>query len=552
MKQISKQFSENMSLTAKLLGGIGIFLLGVAVFLFIFFPQRQKAETARYVNEKANGISLILANSVAVAMVFEDAGSAQKALGAVQGLPGVVCAAAIKPDGSSLAAYEGERIENYRSLVQQVIAADSATSLQGDDVALSMVPVRYAGKRAGSLVLVTDLTTMHSDVAASRWITLAVSVLILFLGLGLLSMLIRKVVIVPVGRVRDALRNADLHLRFNETARDEIGQMTRAFDGFVESLRNTLVQVQGTAHSVASASAQISSSTEEMAAGAQEQTSQASEVAGSVEEIARTIQENSQNASLAAKVAADARKAAQEGGAVVEGTITGMRRIADVVRQSAQTVRALGTSSDQIGEIISVIDDIADQTNLLALNAAIEAARAGDQGRGFAVVADEVRKLAERTTKATKEIAQMIRKIQGDTKDAVSSMEEGTRQVDDGIRLADKAGSSLQSIVGISQQVTDMVSQIAVASEQQASMSQQISRNVEAITTVTGETAGGTQQIARSADDLRRLAERLQKLMSTFQLDAHVRAIEAEVDRGPNVDIRFQPRPHTPAPVSRN
>jgi methyl-accepting chemotaxis protein len=229
-----------------------------------------------------------------------------------------------------------------------------------------------------------------------------------------------------------------------------------------------------------------------------------------------------------------------------------MRRIADVVRQSAQTVRALGTSSDQIGEIISVIDDIADQTNLLALNAAIEAARAGDQGRGFAVVADEVRKLAERTTKATKEIAQMIRKIQGDTKDAVASMEEGTRQVDDGIRLADKAGSSLQSIVGISQQVTDMVSQIAVASEQQASMSQQISRNVEAITTVTSETASGTQQIARSADDLRRVADELQKLMGTFNLEAHAHTGGPDVDRGPHVDISFQPRPHKAALVSHN
>jgi methyl-accepting chemotaxis protein len=189
-----------------------------------------------------------------------------------------------------------------------------------------------------------------------------------------------------------------------------------------------------------------------------------------------------------------------------------------VVKQSAGTVQELGKSSDQIGEIIGVIDDIADQTNLLALNAAIEAARAGDQGRGFAVVADEVRKLAERTTKATKEIAGMIKKIQLDTRGAVTSMDEGTKQVDEGIKLADKAGTSLHQIVGISQKVTDMVSQIAAASEQQSTASEQISKNVEAISSVTGESAAGVQQIARAAEDLNRLTENLQQLLSKFSL----------------------------------
>ena len=181
-------------------------------------------------------------------------------------------------------------------------------------------------------------------------------------------------------------------------------------------------------------------------------------------------------------------------------------------------MRELGKSSDQIGEIISVIDDIADQTNLLALNAAIEAARAGDQGRGFAVVADEVRKLAERTTKATKEIAGMIKKIQADTTGAVRSMEEGTTEVERGIKLADRAGTSLQEIVGVSQKLTDMVTQIAAAGEEQSSASEQISKNVEGISKVTGETAQGTQQIARAAEDLNRLTENLQQLVAAFKV----------------------------------
>jgi methyl-accepting chemotaxis protein len=244
-----------------------------------------------------------------------------------------------------------------------------------------------------------------------------------------------------------------------------------------------------------------------------------------VEEMTKTIVENSKNASDTAVTAKQAKEAAEAGGKVVEETVEGMKRIAEVVNMSAETVKALGKSSDQIGEIIGVIDDIADQTNLLALNAAIEAARAGEQGRGFAVVADEVRKLAERTTKATKEIATMIKQIQADTQGAVVSMEEGTKKVGEGIALADKAGVSLKEIVGISQKVTDMVTQIAAASEEQSSASEQISKNVEAISAVTGETAQGTQQIARAAEDLNRLTEELQGLVAKFRLSEDDKAV---------------------------
>jgi methyl-accepting chemotaxis protein len=196
-----------------------------------------------------------------------------------------------------------------------------------------------------------------------------------------------------------------------------------------------------------------------------------------------------------------------------------MTRIADVVKKSAETVKTLGTSSEQIGEIIGVIDDIADQTNLLALNAAIEAARAGDQGRGFAVVADEVRKLAERTVKATKEIAGMIKAIQMDTNDAVASMSEGTKQVDEGIKLSDKAGASLKEIVSMIQHLTDMVMHIASASSEQSSASEQIAKNVEAISSATQQAAAGVQQVARSTQDLSNLTHDLQRIVGRFKLD---------------------------------
>ncbi|HUI64031.1 MAG TPA: methyl-accepting chemotaxis protein, partial [Bacteroidota bacterium] len=310
------------------------------------------------------------------------------------------------------------------------------------------------------------------------------------------------------------MESADLNTRIEAESDDEIGRLTATFDRFVASIRETLVAVSESSCAVANASAEISSSTEQMAAGAQEQTSQTNEVASAVEEMTKTIVENSRNALATAEMAKAARTEAETGGRVVQETVSAMRRISEVVARSATTVEELGSSSDQIGKIISVIDDIADQTNLLALNAAIEAARAGDQGRGFAVVADEVRKLAERTTTATKEIAATIKKIQKETQGAVSAMKEGTQNVAAGITLADKAGSSLLAIVASAGKVTEMISLIARAGEEQSGASEQIAKNVEAISNVTGQSAAGTEQIARAAEDLNRLTENLASLVA--------------------------------------
>ena len=294
----------------------------------------------------------------------------------------------------------------------------------------------------------------------------------------------------------------------------------------INSLGNSLMEVLGeiteAVQATASASSQISASTEEMAAGAQEQSAQASEVASAVEEMTSTIIETTKNANIATQSAKQAGDTAKEGGNVVNQTVAGMNRIADVVEQAAETVQTLGKSSDEIGEIIQVINDIADQTNLLALNAAIEAARAGEQGRGFAVVADEVRKLAERTTKATKEISVMIKKIQKDTSEAVDSIQKGKSEVENGKLLANKAGTSMKDIVNSANKVVDVINSVASASEQQASAAEEISKNIDAISNVTQESANGVQQIARASEDLNRLTENLQNLISRFSIDSTV------------------------------
>lgn len=316
------------------------------------------------------------------------------------------------------------------------------------------------------------------------------------------------------------LSKGDLTVKVNGNYKGDHQLMQNSINTVTESLNKTLLDVNEAVAATASASTQISSSSEEMAAGAQEQSAQSGEVASAVEQMTRTIMETTQNAATAAQKSKDAGDIAAEGGKVVDDTVTGMNRIAEVVKQSADIIKELGNSSDQIGEIIQVIDDIADQTNLLALNAAIEAARAGEQGRGFAVVADEVRKLAERTTTATQEIADMIKKIQKDTGVAVKSIEQGTDEVEKGKELAKKAGESLKLIINGTSEVVDVVTQVAAASEEQSAASEQISKNIEGISRVSQESAIGVEQIARSSEDLNRLTENLQNMISQFKIDS--------------------------------
>ena len=331
-------------------------------------------------------------------------------------------------------------------------------------------------------------------------------------------------VIVPLKEGVTALEKmatGDLTVRITSTYKGDHQIIKNSINGLAESISNALSEVTEAVQATASASNEISSSSEEMAAGAQEQSSQTTEVASAVEQMTKTIMETTKNSSRAAEAAKNSGVIAKEGGKVVGETIEGMNRVASVVKKSADTVQALGKSSDQIGEIIQVIDDIADQTNLLALNAAIEAARAGEQGRGFAVVADEVRKLAERTTKATKEIATMIKQIQKDTEGAVVSMKLGTEEVEKGKALADKAGQSLTEIIRGSEEVVDLVTQVAAASEEQSSAAEQISKNIEGISNVTNESAAGVQEIARASEDLSRLTINLQELISKFKINGN-------------------------------
>lgn len=312
--------------------------------------------------------------------------------------------------------------------------------------------------------------------------------------------------------------DGDLSVSVEKEKDDAIGDMFDGFNRAVSEIHSLISNITEATHATASAANEISSSSEEMAAGAHEQSQQSLEVAGAVEQMTKTILDSNKNANRAAENAKLASRSAEDGARKVEDTQAGMKRIVESAEQTAQKITLLAQKSEQIGEITQVIDDIADQTNLLALNAAIEAARAGEQGRGFAVVADEVRKLAERTTKATKEIAVTIKEIQLESKEADNAMLVARKDVLEGMQHAEDVAASLKDILEAARIVSDIINQVAAASEEQSSAAEQISKNIEGISSVTQQSAAGTEQIARASEDLNNLTVNLQDLISKFKI----------------------------------
>ncbi|MBF0463965.1 MAG: HAMP domain-containing protein [Nitrospirae bacterium] len=360
---------------------------------------------------------------------------------------------------------------------------------------------------------------------STRNITIGLIITIVFLSLFTAAILIRKIMksLLYLKETTESAAGGDLTKDALVVSDDEIGELANSFNTMLGSLRNIISKIFSGVSLLAEVSEELNSTMTTILQMIDEQTNKTGQISTSSTQMSQTVVDIARNASDMAASAANTLKVANDGSSIVEKTGKEVKEISKTVLSLFDVINSLGERSKQIGEIISVIKDIADQTNLLALNAAIEAARAGEQGRGFAVVADEVRKLAERTGKSTTEISGMINSIQEETTKAIKSVQDGTKSVETGVKLAEQAKMSLDKIVETAGNLHSMVQHIATSTEEMSTVSGTISEDISAVAVISDETSGHSHKILESVNKLQTLSADLQRTAGQFDVGEKVR-----------------------------
>ncbi len=342
------------------------------------------------------------------------------------------------------------------------------------------------------------------------------------------------------------LADGDLTVHL-EVTEDITGAISDSINYTVEALRDLVKTINDTAVQVDSAARQTEATASHLAEAAENQNAQITTATSSIAQMAESVEQVSANAERAAEVARSSVSIAHKGGEAVRRTINGMTNIRETIQETSKRMKRLGESSQEVGDIVELINDIAEQTNILALNAAIQASTAGEAGRGFGVVADEVQRLAERAAGATRQIETLVRTIQSDTNEAILSMEQSTAGVVNGAQLAEDAGHALDEIEAVSNNIAKLIEIISGAAREQARTAGEVSNTMSVIQEITSQTAEGTAVTARSIGKLAALSADLRRSVSGFTLpseggEPQAAAVETAVpDLGNETESRETP-----------
>ena len=357
----------------------------------------------------------------------------------------------------------------------------------------------YTTRREEEIVKFAELA---GNISAKAQTTVLIISIIAFLAGIIVSYFITRMISKPIKILTDSatlMSQGDLTFRVrNINSADEIGDLAAAINKMAEGRQQVMLKIRDNAATLAAHS-------EELTAASEEASATIEEISGTTENVAAVSQQSAAGADTAAEGAEHVREAAREGNRAVQNAVAKMGKIQADTRDLVITIKELGDRSQQIGQVIEVISGIAEQTNLLALNAAIEAARAGEQGRGFAVVAEEVRKLAEQSAESTKQIADIIGKIQNEMYRANQKMDIGAVEVEEGVGIANQAGAALSKIIVLIDESVESIKQIAEGARQSSEGTQQLSAATQQVTSTVQQQAVASQELAKMADELQEM-----------------------------------------------
>ncbi|PWE38136.1 chemotaxis protein [Pseudomonas prosekii] len=398
-------------------------------------------------------------------------------------------------------------------------ATSSSFTRDGEDFLALSLPLRDLG---WTLVAEVPQSQIYAEARRAMWMSSAIGLAVALVCL-LLVVLLARGLVRPIRQVTAALvaigsGGGDLTHRLDSSRADELGDLARGFNRFLDSQRGMIGEVLATSEQLRTAVGQVSKVVDNTAERSGRQQEMTEMVATAVHEMGLTVQEIAQNAGSAAVASQTARDEAMQAREVVGGSIRHIESMSDEIGVAATAVGELAQQVASIDQVLAVIRGISEQTNLLALNAAIEAARAGDMGRGFAVVADEVRTLARRTQSSTDEIQQMIGSLKQGAENAVSSMHSGQAATGTGVESSQRTGTSLTAITGQIERISDMNHQVATATEEQSAVTEEINRNVQGISDLARATAGEVRACREDCQMLQRLADDLARQMGGFRL----------------------------------
>jgi twitching motility protein PilJ len=461
-------------------------------------------------------------------------------LAAITGIVSGITGAEERPGLLSMAAQaDPVDLETTQRLLSEVQLGVAAIAAERD--ALNTAGEAYAGLDSASQALAQRLRNARPAAGTDTQDKLMQWVLI---GLLAVSLILLVVLLIGFVRARTASESADVHAAQNErnqqailrlldelsnladgdltvratVTEDITGAIADSINYAIEALRELVVTVNDSSILVDAAAKQSESTAHHMVRASETQVKQAAAASNSIAEMTASVEEISGNAERCSDVARHSVEVAHKGAEAVRRTIEGMNTIRETIQDTSKRIKRLGESSQEIGNIVELIEEIADQTNILALNASIEASRAGEASRGFAVVADEVQKLAERSTAATRKIEVLVSTIQSDTNEAVVSMERSTTDVVGGALLAENAGAALEEIEQVSHQIASLVQNISGSAREQSKAASAITQNMDVLREVSARTKQSTTATSSSISKLSELASQLRRTVSGFIL----------------------------------